>query len=431
MASIQCSACQSTYDSSEKCCPSCGAKPPKKRIWLLLAIAAAVVIIGAILCLFLLGGDGWDTEDGHKCYFKDGEKVVGFQNIDGKTYYFSSKGYMETGFQRIDSDKYYFDENGVMLTGLQTIDGDTYLFDKGGIMEIGWATHEGAKLYLEKSGIMATGWQDIEEKTYYFNQSGAMQTGWLELDGKTYYLDNDGILQRGVTDIDGKLYYLNADGFVETGWVSNEADRYFVNEDGTVYTGWKTENNEKYFFSTSEDGKMAIGKWEIAGKGYYFDEDGKMCTGEVKTDDDILYLNENGEFTHRLTTLTVFNEKPADDVVSFSILNGVITTYYHDIGKEIHDASFISVSIATSSDTTYRGDWQVYVHKTNGYWKFIGTAKMKSSVGTFEFELDEPLSFDAYTCIPAALQSNKISSSIRLEEIDCTDYNFGPKNGKD
>lgn len=88
---------------------------------------------------------GWVTSaNGEKRYFKttsktstDGAMAVGFNKIDGATYYFySGSGVMATGWVENTSNgkKYYFDPStGKMFTGVQTIDGVKQEFGSDGV----------------------------------------------------------------------------------------------------------------------------------------------------------------------------------------------------------------------------------------------------------------------------------------------------------
>ncbi len=75
---------------------------------------------------------------GNTYYFgKDGNKVTGWQEINGATYNFGQKGIMQKGWQKKDADRYYLSENGTALVGWQELDGATYYFDAAGRMQTG------------------------------------------------------------------------------------------------------------------------------------------------------------------------------------------------------------------------------------------------------------------------------------------------------
>ena len=51
----------------------------------------------------VLAKEGWSKEENNIYYYINNEKVRGFQEIDGKTYFFSNLNYaLKTGLQNID-----------------------------------------------------------------------------------------------------------------------------------------------------------------------------------------------------------------------------------------------------------------------------------------------------------------------------------------
>ena len=73
--------------------------------------------------------NGWEVENGYTFYYKDGEKVSGIQEIDGKWYLFE-ENILKTGWNTVDGKEYYSNQNGVMQFGWITIDGFRYYIDK-------------------------------------------------------------------------------------------------------------------------------------------------------------------------------------------------------------------------------------------------------------------------------------------------------------
>lgn len=57
---------------------------------------------------------GWQTEQGKKCYYRDGEKLTGMQKIGKNYYYFNAKGVMKTGTAKTDGATYYLGDLGKM-----------------------------------------------------------------------------------------------------------------------------------------------------------------------------------------------------------------------------------------------------------------------------------------------------------------------------
>ena len=153
--------------------------------------------------------NGFVEVNGKKVQLSTYEAKAGWNNYDGKWYYFDSAGKMLTGW--IQTNKwYYLDDNGVMQTGWKFIKGSWYYLNSSGEMQTGWL-FEGNKWYfLDGSGAMRTGWIQVGKEWYYMNNSGAMQTGWQQVNGKWYYLSNSGALLINTKTPDG--YYVNENG---------------------------------------------------------------------------------------------------------------------------------------------------------------------------------------------------------------------------
>ncbi len=97
-----------------------------------------------------------------------------WMTIEGKTYYFTVKGFRKTGWLKQDGKTYWFDDEGVMAIHWKTIDGEKYFFDK--------------------EGVMSVGWKKISGKWYYFDE-GKMVTGKRVIDGIEQKFDKDGVWQ--------------------------------------------------------------------------------------------------------------------------------------------------------------------------------------------------------------------------------------------
>ena len=82
---------------------------------------------------------GWvTTPKGRTYYFsKQGPAVTGWLTLYGRKFYFNTKGVMQKGWLTLDGRKYYLSPStGAMVTGKQTIDGKTYDFGSKGYIQV-------------------------------------------------------------------------------------------------------------------------------------------------------------------------------------------------------------------------------------------------------------------------------------------------------
>ena len=107
-------------------------KPLSKKV--ILGIAAAVLCIAAAAAVVKVMSipRGWKTEGEVRCYYENGTRLTGLQQIDGISYYFSETGELCTGWQEIGGEMYYFAGDGAMVCGTVTIDGMEHTFQTDG-----------------------------------------------------------------------------------------------------------------------------------------------------------------------------------------------------------------------------------------------------------------------------------------------------------
>ena len=286
---------------------------------------------------------GWrQMEDGNWYYMNvKGEKQTGWQQLNGKWYYFDENGVMASntwvdgyylsengstlkGWQQLDGRWYYLNEKGERQTGWQQVDGKWYCFDADGVMlKNTWV--DGC--YVTEDGNMLTGWQMIDGSWYYLDAKGKKQTGWQQVDGKWYYFDENGVmasntwvdgyylsesgssLRSGWQQVDGNWYYLNEKGEKQTGWQQIDDKWYYLGDDGVMakniwvegcylsdsgamLTGWQQIDGGWYYLNNQ--GKVQTGWQQMNGSWYYLSSDGVMQTGWVDVDGSTYYLSESG-----------------------------------------------------------------------------------------------------------------------------------------
>lgn len=147
------------------------------------------------------GGKFVKTSNGYYKYKKKNGTYAKdcLANINGKTYYFSTKGYRQSGWKKIGKNYYYFGKSseGYMykLRWLETKDG-TYLLRRDGRRAKGWVTFNRVTYYFNSNGLRASnGFQTINGNKYYFDANGVRYTGKHKINGTNYYFNSSGVLQ--------------------------------------------------------------------------------------------------------------------------------------------------------------------------------------------------------------------------------------------
>ena len=163
-----------------------------------------------------------------------------FTTQNGKTYYKTSDGRIQTGWIKDGGKWYYFDKgDGHMLTGWVQDDGKWYYLDKkDGHMLTGWLVFKGGrKFYLRRDGSMIQGpcWALVGSKKYRFTTNGHVISAWELVNGKWFYRNTDGeVVRNKWLYYLGKYYYLTASGATATGSVTVQGKKYSFSKDGAL-----------------------------------------------------------------------------------------------------------------------------------------------------------------------------------------------------
>lgn len=189
-----------------------------------------------------------------------GQMASGLQKIDGNYYYFYprttsayGRGQMAVDFAQVPSSKgsatmYFYPRGnkkfGQAATLWQTIEGKRYYFSPSGILQTGFHVIDGKGYYFAPSGKargqMQTGFHTVKERICYFGSDGAVVKGWQTIDGKRYYFIPSGSkscgMAMGLVKVDGKQYYFaesgKSRGQMQTGWQTIEGTQYYFDENG-------------------------------------------------------------------------------------------------------------------------------------------------------------------------------------------------------
>jgi glucan-binding YG repeat protein len=226
------------------------------------------------------------TYEYRECIDRLGNPVLGWAEIDGKTYYFNYPQVCPNGgTYSIDDTLYLFASDG-------SLDKDNARWieqEQNG--EISW-------LYVYADGELATGWRKIEGKWYYFETWSGKQYahngGAYCIEDKLYLFGNDGALIQNQTgwkevtclrygDYITYGYTIDAEGAVQPGW---HVEKHLSAEGGSV-------REEYWFYIIDEAGTDAYGWTEIDGKQYYFSVNQLCRGGGMLWVNDVEYLFDN------------------------------------------------------------------------------------------------------------------------------------------
>jgi len=269
-----------------------------RRRMMLCGVCAGALLLALLLWNPLLDAlpvdqSRWKQTNGAFTYLDaKGDRVTGWQVLDGRTYYFApDTGIMHTGWLELDGQRYYLGSDGILRTGWLELEGNRYYLHPDGAMHIGWLDEGGHRYYLDPAGALQTGWFESEGSRYYAAASGAVHTGWLEEGSARYYLSRSG-MHTGWLDWEGKLYYLNDAGIMQTGWMEWENRRVYLGEDGILATGWREIDGGRYYFDNA--GTMQTGWLETESGKYYLKEDGTAAQGHLVLDGQDYYFTSTG-----------------------------------------------------------------------------------------------------------------------------------------
>ncbi len=211
--------------------------------------------------------DGWADENGERYYYVAGERVKGSLFVDGGWYRFDlSDGHMLTGWQDIDGKRYFYGDDGAMLFKNQFLGGSWYWFDMN-------------------EGFMWTGSANIYGRWYRYDLSdGHMLTGSQYIDGHWYrYEPVEGYMLFGSQYIDGHWYWYDlAAGMMLTGSQYIYGDWYWYDlAAGYMHTGFTYIYGKWYWYDLA-DGRMLFGNQNIYGTICHFHEQaGYLTDGDI------------------------------------------------------------------------------------------------------------------------------------------------------
>ena len=145
-----------------------------------------------------------------KYYQEDGSLAKNkFITIGEKIYYVDSNGKALKWKQNIDGKEYYFTEKGYAYKGMLYYEnGDIKYYQNDGIKkQDGWAMYKNNQVFIKNGLVLSNVRITIEESSYYFNYNGFIDS-WVYTQESTYYYQN-GVKQTGAIVVDRRNYYFN------------------------------------------------------------------------------------------------------------------------------------------------------------------------------------------------------------------------------
>ena len=277
-------------------------------------------------------------------------------------------------------NQYYYGENGVVASGWQQIDGKSYFFDFDGRIETNRVINEdGQNYYCGADGVAAQ----------------LQDNGWTEVDGKYFYANGNGLAKDCVMQINGQYY-----GFDENGMMY--ADRqflirkrenntytysyYLAGADGVLYTNcWYSERNggEIWLYYYGEDGQKYEGMRTIDGVQYYFDY--HLIVNQVVAVNGInYYCNLSG----KMTAMSNNSWYQGDDSAWYYVQNGVLLKNRSaQIGGQWYSFDENGKMVTQGVNVNPDGSLRVNTWGYDGtYWYYYGSDGMPYSDGFYEIE---------------------------------------------
>lgn len=287
------------------------------------------------------GGHFEEDSSGNWYYYTaTGEKLRGWQNVDGVTLYFDEEGRQAKNGERIiDGFHYYFSHySGAVKTNYW----DTWT------VEIRrWEPFEKTyNVYYGSDGRRYYGWHRVGDQLYYFDHTGRVENALTTFKGQKYLFDNHGKLVKDA------FYIHTLRVFVGTANTSYRSNKF-----GQVLTGEHHINGDDYYFSNS--GSAVTDIVEKGGKDYYYfegkllknylgpllvrqnldydayysgivgtDKDGVLLTSVSTANNGKLYYFENNRNIPKMVTVTTPTWKTIDGKL-YHLEPSINRTYKH------------------------------------------------------------------------------------------------------
>lgn len=253
------------------------------------------------------------------------------EDSSGNWYYYTATGEKLKGWQNVDGVTLYFDKEGRQAKdGERTIDGSDYYFShySGAVKTNYWHTWsieirrqepfaKTYNVYYGSDGRRYYGWHRVGDQLYYFDYKGRVENDLTIFKGQNYLFDNHGKLVKDAFYIQslrvfvGTLntsYRSNKFGQVLTGEHHINGDDYYFSNSGSAVTAIVTKGGKDYYYFEGKLLKNYLGpllvRQYMDDYTYYHgivgtDKDGRVLTGVSTANNGKLYYFENkGDIYH-------------------------------------------------------------------------------------------------------------------------------------
>ena len=287
------------------------------------------------------GGHFQEDSSGNWYYYTaTGEKLRGWQNVDGVTLYFDEEGRQAKDGERIiDGFHYYFSHySGAVKTNY---------WDTWSVEIRRWEPFAKTyNVYYGSDGRRYYGWHRVGDQLYYFDHTGRVENALTTFKGQDYLFDNHGKLVKDAFYIQslrvfaGTLntsYRSNKFGQVLTGEHHINGDDYYFSNSGSPVTDIVEKGGKDYYYFEGKLLKNYLGpllkRQELDYDAYYSgivgtDKDGVLLTGVSTANNGKLYYFENNRNIPKMFTVTTPTWKTIDGKL-YHLEPSINRTYKH------------------------------------------------------------------------------------------------------
>lgn len=282
------------------------------------------------------------------------------EDSSGNWYYYTATGEKLRGWQNVDGVTLYFDEEGRQAKdGERIIDGFHYYFShySGAVKTNYWHTWsieirrwepfaKTYNIYYGSDGRRYYGWHRVGDQLYYFDHTGRVENALTTFKGQDYLFDNHGKLVKDAFYIhslrvfvgtSNTSYRSNKFGQVLTGEHHINGDDYYFSNSGSAITGIVTKGGKDYYYFEGKLLKNYLGpllvRQNLDYDAYYSgivgtDKDGVLLTGVSTANNGKLYYFENKSDIPKMFAVTTPTWKTIDGKL-YHLEPSINRTYKH------------------------------------------------------------------------------------------------------